>query len=64
MSRACSVRAHTRSLPERLDTPIHRLLAAEIAERKAEEAFAREFEEAFRDELARDPFFSAHMGMA
>lgn len=28
--RSCSVRAHTRRLPERLDTPKHRQLAAEI----------------------------------
>lgn len=30
MTRSCAVSAHNRSLPERLDTPKHRELAAEI----------------------------------
>ena len=33
-TRSCSVRAHTRSLPDRLDTAMHRQLAAEIAAMK------------------------------
>ena len=30
-TRQCTVRAHTRSLPDRLDTPKHRELAEEVA---------------------------------
>ena len=50
-TRSCAVKAHTRSLPPRLDTAMHRQLAAEVAQMKkrADSEFDRFLTELLKD---------------